>query len=45
MRIPVYNKQWFNYYPASRSFQNGRSFHRYKGPRYHSGNHFNLDVF
>jgi hypothetical protein len=45
MRIPVYNKQWFNYYPASRTFQNGRSFNRHKGPRYHSGHHFNLDVF
>ena len=31
MRIPVYNKQWHNFYPKSRP--------------YHSGHHFNLDVF
>ena len=31
MRIPVYNRQWQNYYPQAR--------------RYHSGHHFNLDVF
>ncbi len=31
MRVPVYNKQWHNFYPSSH--------------RYHSGHHFNLDVF
>ena len=31
MRVPVYNKQWHNFYPSPR--------------RYHSGHHFNLDVF
>jgi hypothetical protein len=31
MRIPVYNRQWHNYYP--------------EGRRWHSGAHFNLDVF
>jgi len=45
MRIPVYNKQWHNYYPASRRYYNGRDFHALKGPRYHSGHQFNLDVF
>ena len=45
MRIPVYNRQWHNYYPASRSYLNGRSFHAIQGPRYHSGHHFLLDVF
>ncbi len=45
MRIPVYNQRWHNYYPAGRTFQNGRSFHPLTGQRYHSGHHFNLDVF
>ena len=45
MRIPVYNKQWHNYYPNHSSFQNGRDFHAHRGPRYYSGHHFNLDVF
>lgn len=45
MRIPVYNKQWFNYYPSGRSFQNGRSFHAQSGLRYHRGHQFVLDVF
>ncbi|MFO0913463.1 MAG: calmodulin-binding protein [Pirellulales bacterium] len=31
MRIPVYNKKWYNYYPTCRL--------------YHSGHHFELDVF
>jgi hypothetical protein len=31
MRIPVYNKKWYNYYPTCRL--------------YHSGHHFQLDVF
>lgn len=31
MRVPAYNKDWFNFYPMSR--------------RYHSGNHFLLDIF
>ena len=45
MRIPVYNKGWHNYYPAGRSFQNGRMFHREMGLKYHRGHHFVLDVF
>jgi hypothetical protein len=45
MRIPVYNKGWHNYYPAGRSFQNGRMFHREMGLKYHRGHHFILDVF
>ena len=45
MRIPVYNKQWHNYYPVGRSFQNGRMFHRHTRLKYHRGHHFMLDVF
>lgn len=46
MRIPVYNKQWQNYYPAAHAgYQNGRHFGPQKGLRYHSGHHFILDVF
>ncbi len=45
MRVPVYNKQWHNYYPDHRTFHNGRDFHAHRGPRYYSGAHFNLDVF
>ncbi|MCE9547678.1 MAG: calmodulin-binding protein [Planctomycetia bacterium] len=26
MRIPVYNKQWFNYYPESRKYYQGAHF-------------------
>lgn len=45
MRVPVYNKQWHNYYPDHSTFVNGRDFHRYPGPKYYHGHHFNLDVF
>ena len=27
MRIPVYNRQWFNYYPAGRKYHQGHHFH------------------
>lgn len=30
-RIPVYNADWYNFYPSKKP--------------YHSGNHYNLDVF
>ena len=26
MRIPVYNRHWFNYYPSARKFHNGSHF-------------------
>lgn len=42
MRIPVYNKQWENYYPEGRHFH-GRALP--EGRRYHMGHHFILDVF
>ena len=45
MRIPVYNKQWYNYYPRNRGFRNGRDHLVKSGLRYHSGHHFMLDVF
>jgi hypothetical protein len=27
MRIPVYNKRWFNYYPSPRKFHSGHHFY------------------
>lgn len=42
MRIPVYNKQWHNYYPQGRHFHGNALPH---GPRYHSGHHFLTDLF
>lgn len=42
MRIPVYNKNWHNYYPLAREHLTGPS------PSvglYHWGHHFILDVF
>ena len=45
MRIPVYNRQWYNYYPQNRGFYNGRYVSMQSGLRYHRGHHFNLDVF
>ncbi len=48
MRIPVYNKQWHNYYPEAAEWNKYMN-HRHKGPptggRYHSGHHFILDTF
>jgi hypothetical protein len=48
MRIPVYNKQWHNYYPEAANWDRYMT-GRYKGPptggRYHMGHHFILDTF
>ena len=48
MRIPVYNKQWHNYYPEAANWDRYIT-GRYKGPptggRYHMGHHFILDTF
>src|SRR3989337_549109 len=53
MRIPVYNKQWQNYYPQHRKdepFGNSQLFpftrgERHTGVKYHRGHHFIVDVF
>ena len=49
MRIPVYNKQWHNYYPEAPIGTAHRRHFQYKGPptggRYHFGHHFILDTF
>ncbi len=53
MRIPVYNKQWHNYYPQHQKdppFTNYEIFpfccgERHTGERYYKGYHFVLDVF
>jgi len=46
MRIPVYNKRWFNYYPNNRPRMYDQLLQReIPGNRYHSGHHFILDVF
>ncbi|MGW8257920.1 MAG: hypothetical protein ACWGMZ_10580, partial [Thermoguttaceae bacterium] len=53
MRIPVYNKQWENYYPQHQkdaAFSDNILFPfccspRHTGARYHKGHHFILDVF
>jgi hypothetical protein len=42
MRIPVYNKQWHNYYPQGRHFDGNAV---PNGSRYHQGHQFILDVF
>ncbi|MEX2142768.1 MAG: calmodulin-binding protein [Pirellulales bacterium] len=48
MRIPVYNKQWHNYYPEAANWDRNIT-GRYKAPptggRYHMGHHFILDTF
>jgi hypothetical protein len=48
MRIPVYNKQWHNYYPEAASWDRYMN-HQYRfvptGGRYHMGHHFILDTF
>ncbi len=54
MRIPVYNKQWHNYYPQHRqdkryrvnqAFFNFRKGGYHSGVKYHKGHHFILDTF
>jgi hypothetical protein len=53
MRVPVYNKQWENYYPQHQKdpfFTSSEIFpffcsERHTGERYYKGYHFNLDVF
>jgi hypothetical protein len=52
MRIPVYNKQWQNYYPGHREdpkWALSTIFpwceQRHTGARYHKGHHFIADVF
>ncbi len=52
MRVPVYHKQWQNYYPqhrGDRRFQQHQIFprkgQRHTGVRYHQGHHFIADVF
>jgi hypothetical protein len=52
MQIPVYNKQWHNYYPGHRKdppFFESMLFpvckERHTGARYHKGHHFIADVF
>jgi hypothetical protein len=45
MRIPVYNKQWHNYYPETVVKHGNRWIHPPEKRRYHQGHHFQLDVF
>jgi hypothetical protein len=53
MRVPVYNKQWENFYPQHRKDHPFASHElspffcgeRHTGQRYYQGHHFNLDVF
>jgi hypothetical protein len=53
MRVPVYHKQWMNYYPTHRkdpAIENHQFFpmfsgERHTGERYYQGHHFNADVF
>jgi hypothetical protein len=53
MRVPVYNKQWENFYPQHRKDHPFASYEimpfccgeRNTGQRYYQGHHFNLDVF
>lgn len=45
MGIPVYNKQWHNYYPETVLKHGRRRFFPPEKRRYHSGHHFQLDVF
>ncbi len=45
MRIPVYNKQWHNYYPETVLSKYRQRFEKYEPRRYHKGHHFQLDVF
>jgi hypothetical protein len=53
MRVPVYNKQWQNFYPQHRKdpdFQEHQLFpmccgERHSGTKYYQGHHFIADVF
>lgn len=52
MRIPVYNRQWHNYYPEGRKNQmdpwvqyTSKSKYFSEQRRYYRGHHFILDVF
>lgn len=53
MRIPVYHKQWENYYPQHRKDPYWKEYQffpflsgeRHTGERYYQGHHFNADVF
>jgi len=49
MRIPVYNKQWHNYYPEHRKedrFTQNQFFRKHHtGLKYYKGHHFILDTF
>ncbi len=53
MRIPVYHKQWMNYYPTHRKDPPYKEYQffpmfcgeRHTGERYYQGHHFNADVF
>jgi hypothetical protein len=50
MRVPVYNKQWHNYYPEAANWDRYIGGHfQHVGPptggRYHMGHHFILDTF
>ena len=52
MRVPVYNKQWHNYYPQHRKDHRSsqhqffpRRRERHTGVKYHKGHHFILDTF
>jgi hypothetical protein len=54
MRVPVYNKQWENFYPQHQKDPPFASYEicpffcgaeRHTGERYHQGHHFILDVF
>jgi hypothetical protein len=55
MRVPVYHKQWQNFYPEFRKDQARKEFElfpffceggeRHTGERYYQGHHFIADVF
>lgn len=52
MRVPVYHKQWENFYPEHRKdpkMNEHQMFplfgQRHTGTRYYQGHHFNADVF
>jgi len=45
MRVPVYNRQWHNYYPETLVKHGNRRICPPEKRRYHWGHHFQLDVF
>lgn len=45
MRVPVYNRQWHNYYPETLPRWWHRPVRAPEPRRYHQGHHFHLDVF